>query len=1559
MCFVKFQHQLQMLLLIFLISSWICCDSVSSGEVYIVSPMPKEQCQAAVDSCFTLSQFSHNTSSLQPVNTTMIFLTGNHSLDKSITFSNVRKVLLYSNNSFEYPRIYCERPNGLKFHNIESIYMLGLEFSGCFFKFFSAFHVLLETLIVNGVNNSQTAVEIVNSSVTVLKSVFRFNSFGKNQHDGYRVGGAIISTQSNLTILESLFKDNKAELGGAIYSEQDSSVTIANSTFVENRATCLRQGISCFGGVMCSHASTVTISCCIFQNNSAESDSNGGASNGGVLASFYSKIVVSNSTYEENSAKGSGGVIVSYFSSLKINTSKFSNNTAETGGIIRTESSDIISILNRYVHNTATAKGGVIYSIQSSILDTGSNLSENTAFYAGIMFAQHTNTSFTRCKIKHNKASEWFGGVACIEKGRIDFIESEVLENFAEVSGGVVDVNGASVNIHCCKFSNNSVRHYFGGILHAQQANIAVSKSILTNSMASKEGGAIMIENSNMAISDSRFINNTGSHGGAIHFYQNQWNYIINIRNTSFSNNSAAFDGGAVHGVSQAVIFRNSNFSSSYALQGGAIYTSGKTFIQMVDTRIYLNRANTGIVYMLDSIGKFAGSTDFLENLGSLFLHNSNVNITGHSKFISNTSPNNNITITEGGAITAFQSDVYLSGACYFMHNNASRGGAILAIKSKLFVEGETTIANNTAINTGGGLYLEQTELNCRSHSVLKLLQNSATANGGGIHSISSTVNVNYIVGSSNYLESSIYFIENRAKNGGGVFLEVNAKLYTLQRTTTSIFKSQHFTTFVFINNSADYGGAVYVADDTNFGVCASTSNSVSSTTTECFLQSLSLHDKTYHKPVFDTNFTNNFAHYSGSTLFGGLLDRCTVSPFAEAYTAIGDSITGLEYFHLITNVKESSVSSLPVRACFCVNNQPNCSYHLPVKQITKGEKFTVMLVAVDQVNKTVNNATIRSFLSSKLGGFGENQLNQTTSDGCTDLSFEIFSPHATEELMIYADGPCKDAKPSTRIVQVQFLPCTCPVGFQPKATEMTKCICDCDFAQLSKYITKCNIQNKSILREGSFWISFVNATKTSSSGFLIYPNCPLNYCHPPDSKIDINLNIVNGADVQCAHNRRGLLCGSCKYGYSLSLGSIRCISCPNYWSALVVVITSVALITGIGIVVTILALNLTVAVGTLNGIIFYANVVAAYNNTFSTSTPVSVLISWLNLDIGFNTCFFNGMDSYWKLWVQLLFPAYMIILVVMIIIISEKSKRFSEFIGKKNPVAALATLILLSYAKFLHVIIGALSSADLKYPGGKIVTVWLPDATIEYFRGRHIALFVVAFVILLFGIAYTLLLFSWQWLLYFSEKKFLKWVINNQKLAMFIETYNAPYTSKNRYWTGLLLIARIFLYVASTANVTGNPKIDLQVIGICIGSIIFLKEIITFKSRVYKKWPTELLEFTCYINLLFLCFASFYTLQNEMAKVAVVNISVSITFLLFLGVLVYHIFTELIVKLWKRCCESPTLAYSGRPLSNDGISGTVNSISTSTVKIESKTIGTIHNYELREPLIEAENEQI
>ena len=196
------------------------------------------------------------------------------------------------------------------------------------------------------------------------------------------------------------------------------------------------------------------------------------------------------------------------------------------------------------------------------------------------------------------------------------------------------------------------------------------------------------------------------------------------------------------------------------------------------------------------------------------------------------------------------------------------------------------------------------------------------------------------------------------------------------------------------------------------------------------------------------------------------------------------------------------------------------------------------------------------------------------------------------------AEGPCMSSQQSQRRLDIQFTACdSCPIGFEKHVDEDTACECICD-SKLEPFITNYNASTQLLEREGNFWITYGNTSDNATSGYLIYPHCPLNYCKPPTSKVEVDLNIPDGADVQCTNGHSGTLCGTCRWNLSLSLGSSRCTPCSNHWPTIVAILT-VAFLAGIALVTLLLALNFTVAVGTLNGIIFYANIVAANSSTF------------------------------------------------------------------------------------------------------------------------------------------------------------------------------------------------------------------------------------------------------------------------------------------------------------------------------------------------------------------------
>ena len=152
----------------------------------------------------------------------------------------------------------------------------------------------------------------------------------------------------------------------------------------------------------------------------------------------------------------------------------------------------------------------------------------------------------------------------------------------------------------------------------------------------------------------------------------------------------------------------------------------------------------------------------------------------------------------------------------------------------------------------------------------------------------------------------------------------------------------------------------------------------------------------------------------------------------------------------------------------------------------------------------------------------------------------------------------------------------------------------------------------------------------------------------------------------------------------------------------------------------------------------------------------LTVFIAWMNLDIGIETCFYDGMNAYIFTWLQYVFPFYVWFLVGLIILLCRYSGVISRRLGS-NPVAVLSTLIFISYTKVLHTIISSLSYTSLEYPDGSLQNVWLSDGDVLYFKHKnHILLGVFAILVLfVLFLPYTLLILFGHKLLAHSNRWF------------------------------------------------------------------------------------------------------------------------------------------------------------------------------------------------------------
>ena len=464
-----------------------------------------------------------------------------------------------------------------------------------------------------------------------------------------------------------------------------------------------------------------------------------------------------------------------------------------------------------------------------------------------------------------------------------------------------------------------------------------------------------------------------------------------------------------------------------------------------------------------------------------------------------------------------------------------------------------------------------------------------------------------------------------------------------------------------------------------------------------------------------------------------------------------------------------------------------------------------------------------------------------------------------------------------------------CPIGFSVNSSG----VCDCS---VSRENVTCDINSLKITHNGLLWIGTYdtstpfNANATNPNECIINEDCLL-YCSP-----NLVTFQLNDTDTQCVDNRGQRMCGSCRDGYSLLMGSNKCEQCHNDY----MIIGWIALfaVMGLLLVVVLIALNLTVSVGTLNGLLFYANIVKLYEPVFSRKGALPVLsqvISWINLDFGFEVCFYNGMDSYAKQWLQFAFPFYLWIIIFIIIQLCKRYGKISRLMGS-HAVPVLSTLFLLSYTKLVRTIVVVLHKREVTLhctdESVRSVSLWYEDPSFEYAKGKHAGLFGFALLVsVFFVIPYTLfLLLNPFYEKYLSNLKILKKIWDRFKPI--IDAYSGPMKDEYRFWPGLLLVARIpvLLSVTLVDSFIQSQHFLLSMLLTVLAIVLSLSHCF---GGVYKKRMNNVLEVWFLFNLCIMVGLS--VAFNEDGKVLIwYNSCLSVFSFSFILIVVYHLYLQL-----------------------------------------------------------------
>ena len=1137
-------------------------------------------------------------------------------------------------------------------------------------------------------------------------------------------------------------------------------------------------------------------------------------------------------------------------------------------------------------------------------------------FGAALRACNSSNISFMGTNNFSNNSAKFGGAIFSIDStlqfdGITIFIKNTAMrDDYDSGIGGAVYANRSQVIVNGCgNFSSNKATILGGAVAAVENSTVKINGSSCLSNRSSPLGIAF----THNCVTNEAYQYGSGS-GGAIYTVNSE----VNITHTSFSNNFSPAHGGAAYFFKSDVTLCSINaaYNNASNYYGGAIRFYQCTQVNM------------------------SGNNSFINNYAQLF----------------------------GGAIEFCKvQSLSIAGVNYFEENVAENGGAFDAFSTiAKFINGNMEFKHNAAYGSGGAIYLDaRSTFTFTGNTVYK--NNSATF-GGALSSCS---------GSQIYFYAEATFQNNHAENSGGAIYSSNSKITYGTEPISNNLK------FQFNFNVANYGGAIAMSGDDpklvlnpnvmitfienkawSFGgaifagipiysepVCP-TITAESDIRPECFIM-LNTCYNSWRNDNFSLIFTNNNAGKHGNILYGGWLNICRYL-FKNNAECTNEQyeISAFEIFKNISSIMQqngtsTTFSSKPSSLCiFNDSSTKQCGSPMP-RYVFPGGIFNETMQVVDQYNHPIDRVEVKSNQSNT--GDYRISLNTTT----TNLSNPNFAFHVlvyNEELVnneselnfslyIDLDGQCRNSTHFNITVQ------QCPLGFE-FSPDIRKCKCA---KQLQKYREDCNIDKMTIGRSNNkFWISY-----TTEYILLRDGGCPLDYCK--NTRVSVPLG-DSESDMQCSDGRTGTLCGECiSENYSLALGTLTCIQdCTNIHPLLIFPMGAL----GILLIVLLFVLHLTVASGTINGLLLYANIIQANHQIFLPTTIThpfkyfyfyTVFIGWLNLDFGIETCFHKNMDILTYSWLQFLFPVYLWILMIIIIISAHYSRRVSKSLGQ-NPVAVFATVLLISYGKMLKAIIVPFSWAEIKIVTqenpNKLMhneTVWLYNGNVQYGdRHGHVILVVFAGLVLLFlFLPYTFLLLCGHWLQAKSHWRLLSWI---NKLKPFMDAYHAPYQRKSHHWIGIFLLARCSLFLTTAFNAEQNQNLTLLIITSVTAGLSVIK------GRVYEKWYNDFLESSFLLNLCFLAITTFYLQSEESSdqvrvQSIISSVSVGIAFIYFIGIIAFHAYPRIPeLKFFQNLHKSYTLKKQRDETAHKEHSMKV--IPTSIVSVD-----------LREPLLEDDHE--
>ena len=1258
--------------------------------------------------------------------------------------------------------------------------------------------------------------------------------FHKNQ--ATESGGAIFwvyysTVTFDVSDRSIIFVDNKAPIGGAVYGV-GSTITFGGNASMQfhgnnggvmygsscmctfdgsNNSISFSENTATSGGVFNGFRSSFIFSgentTIVFIDNTATS----GGVGYGIASTIFTFTGSTSVTFQTNRAEKEGGAFfmadsaaIRFYENAKV---KFTGNHASDGGALYTVRSGVALSGNSVVmftSNSALETGGAIYSRMNSAITCGQNTSAhfigNRAVEGGAIQSLYISVTFWGTATFSGNMATYGGAIHSVwtnvefyGDSNVMFIDNNSTEGGAvhiESPGGRISFDANSNVI----FKNNSGIE--GGALHCENSASILftqSTSVTFNTNIAETGAAVYSRGQCYVTFGSNSIvaftnNKAGLNGGAIASFSNSDVSFVGHSRVSFNDNIAGQDGAAIYSIIHSSITFSGESSvtmeSNIAMQhGGALYSFSGGVTTIKGNSLVRFNNNTavergGAVYLIrQSAMYFRGNSMvmFTNNkadlnggaMGSLYectiTFEENCTLQFH----------NNRCRFSGGAIYLFQNtNTSFTGSSHieFLNNTSTNGGAMYSYdycNTTIKEHSNVTFAKNKAQLDGGGIYCDS---NCdisMTGNGLTAFSNNTARNGGAVSIIQSSIT---------FAEhSSTHFYSNRAKeNGGAIHLNNN---FTLSFDDNSSIA-------YFYNFADQFGGAV-------FGDLLENTDSLIAVNT------------------VHTSFSNNTAS-TGNDIYIDIPTSCDEECFNNVIVGGDNDTLQHSQFTEHINTPPSKLELNDPAVCIDHNDTRNCQTYL-IQNVMLGQEIVIDACVLNRFDRS-SNAT--QFVVN--GGNQQHQIRDgpnvvliscDTFRGIRIIGNEVSSASNFSMTITSLDG----SQSESTVVSIELITelSLCHPGFHHVAASQS---CEC---YNETDIVLCSDDSTSTIKSG-YWFGEVNGKSTVS----VCPNnyCDFSCCETANGYYQLSPERQN----QCNSHRSGMACGGCEEDYTLSFDSVKCVRVAECTAGQTILVVSLTMIYWAVIVVLVIAttyhhykeskeevkinpnnknkknkcVHYSDGLGYLYAITYYYSVldiILGQNLYLSQGvfTTVSIMSSIAKITPQFlgQLCLAQGISGIDQEFIHYVHPLAVTIIVVMLCLLAQISRRFSNFVSN-GIIHVICFLLLLSYTSVATTSLLLMRSLTFRNVD-KVYTYLSPD--LEYFHGRHLFYIIIAVlcaIIIVVGLPLVLLL-----------KPLLSHIFNFTKVQPLMDHFQGCYKDKYHSFAAYYMICRMVIIVIVVAN--------------------------------------------------------------------------------------------------------------------------------------------------------------